>query len=303
MNISTPKRKGGPRQKRTKAPGGQQQVFNLDHWQQSFDVKAFNKLIEGQGVYVTHYRAIPDPTGMASIGDIHAVQSTRRSSDGFIYKEVGRLYVSFSNNTSDWNIEVEGMVKHDVSIVTPQMHYENCPDKPVLLAPYDRFYLEDIEMRVVATQYVEANTTGTDKLQYPATCVEHLIDADGKEYKESVDFSITPEGYIKWLTQNRPGYNPNTMKGTVYSIRYRYTPYFIVARLLHEVRVSQVTNPMTYQRTLERMPYQCMVIREHVLSDLNNDPNQDIMDQRYQSAPQVGGGSGPNDTGSVGGKL
>jgi hypothetical protein len=301
MNVGTPKRKGGPRQKRLKSPTGGQQVFKLDQWQQSFDVQAFNRLIEGQGVYVTHYRAIPDPTGMASIGDVHAVQSDKRSSDGFIYKEIGKLYLSFSNNTSDWNIEVEGMVKHDVSICTPQMQYENC-DKPVLLAPYDRFYLEDIEMRVVAMQYVEANTIGIDKLQYPATCVEHLIDADGKEYQENVDFSITAEGFIKWLTQNRPGYNPKTMKGTVYSIRYRYTPYFIVARLLHEVRVSQVTNPNTFQRTLERMPYQCMVIREHVLSDLNNDPNQDIMDIRYQNA-STGGFIGSDNNGSEGGKL
>lgn len=302
MNLKNPKRKGGPRPKRIKDSQGQQQVFNLDHWQQSFDVKAFDKLIESQGILVTHYRAIPDPTGMASIGDVHAVQSRRASSDGFLYKEVGKLYISFNNNSSNWDIDVTGMIKHDSAVCTPSLNYENC-DNPVLLAPYDRLFIEDIEMRTVTSQFVEANSTGVDKLQYPAVCVEHLVDSDGKEYKENVDFTITPEGFIKWLTQNRPGYNPDTMRGTVYSIRYRYTPYFVIARLLHEVRVSQVTNPVNYKRSLERMHYQVLVIREHVLSDVNNDPNQDIMDQRYQNAWPVGGALGPKGDGPDGGKL
>lgn len=300
--AGNPKRKGGPRQRRVVNAQGNQQIFQLDPWQQSFDVGAFDGLIGGQGILVTHYRALPDPSGMASIGDVHAVQSPRASSDGFIYKEVGKLFMSFTGNTSDWSVDVVGMTKHDVAVATPSKKYENC-DNPVLIAPYDRFYIEDIELRVIATQYVEANSTGTDKLQYPATCVEHLIDADGIEYKEDVHFKITEEGFIQWIDQQRPGFNEKTMRGTVYAIRYRYTPYFVAARLLHEVRVSQVTNPATFKRSLERLHYQVLLIREHVLSDINNDPNSDLMDQRFQHAPPVGGITGPSDGGPDGGKL
>lgn len=303
MNKSNPKRQGGPRGRASKPVGPMQQIFQLAEYQQSFDKNAFDQLIASQGVKVTHYRAIPDPTGMASLGDAHAVQSKRKSSDGFLYKEVGDLTLWFSSNTSDWQVEVEGMTKHDVAIVTSQLKYENCPDKDVILAPYDRFFLKDIEVRVVATQYVEANTTGTDKLQYPATCVEHLIDADGKEYSENTHFKITSEGFIQWLGQDRPGFNEKLGRGMVYAVRYRYTPYFVVARMLHEIRVSQVTDMMTLDRKLERMPFQALVIREHVLSDQNRDPNQDIMDQRFQLAPPVGGVTGPNDGSSDGGML
>jgi hypothetical protein len=280
-----------------------QQIFKLAEYQQSFDKDAFDQLIGSQGVKVTHFRAIPDPTGMAQIGDVHAVQAKRASSDGFLYREVGDLTLWFSSNTSDWNVEVEGMTKHDVAVVTSQLKYENCPDKEVILAPFDRFFLKDIEVRVIATQYVEANTTGVDKLQYQATCVEHLIDADGKEYKEGEHFQITPDGFIKWISQTRPGWNEKLMRGTVYAIRYRYTPYFIVARMLHEIRVSQITDPLTFERNLQRMPFQALVIREHVLSDQNRDPNQDLMDQRFQLAPPVDGVTGPNDSGSDGGML
>ncbi len=300
--ASNPKRRGGPRGRESKPTDAMQQIFKLAQYQQSFDVEAFEHLIKGQGVKVVHMRAIPDPSGMASIGDVHAVQSKRQSSDGFIYKEVGELTLWFSQSTSDWSVEVEGMTKHDAAVITSQLYYENC-NKEVLLAPYDRFYLKDIEVRVIATQYVEANTLGTDKLQYPATCVEHLIDADGKEYTEDKDFQITPEGFIKWISQNRPGFNEKLGRGTVYSIRYRYTPYFIVARMLHEIRVSQVTDPLTFDRKLQRLPFQALVIREHVLSDQNRDPHQHIMDQRFQAAPPVGGVTGPNDSGPDGGML
>lgn len=300
--MANPKRQGGPRSKSSKPLDGVQQIFQLAQYQQSFDKDAFDQLIASQGVKVIHYRAVPDPTGMASLGDVHAVQSKRQSSDGFLYKEVGELNLWFSSNTSDWNVEVEGMTKYDVAVVTCQLKYMNC-DKEVIIAPFDRFFLKDIEVRVVATQYVEANTTGIDKLQYPATCVEHLIDADGKEYKEDVDFQITPEGFIKWISQNRPGWNEKTMRGMVYAIRYRYTPYFVVARMLHEIRVSQITDMMTFDRTLQRMPFQALVVREHVLSDMNKDPNQNLMDQRFQQAPPVGGTTGPNDDSSDGGML
>lgn len=301
--AGNPPRRGGPRPRQAKPTSAMQQLFQLQHVQQSFDMAAFDQLISGQGVKVTHYRAIPDPSGMAALGDVHAVQSKRSSSDGFLYREVGDLTLWFSSNTSDWNVEVEGMTKHDAAVVTSQLRYDNCPDKDVILAPFDRFFLKDIEVRVVATQYVEANTTGTDKLQYPATCVEHLIDADGKEYTEGADFKITPEGFIQWTSQNRPGFNEKLHRGTVYAIRYRYTPYFVIARMLHEIRVSQVTDPATFERSLQRMPFQALVIREHVLSDQNRDPNQSIMDQRYQLPPPTDGVTGPNDGGSDGGKL
>jgi len=296
-----PKRQGGPRGRNSSEPEGNQLYFNFNKYQQSFDKDAFNALIRGQGVAVTHYRAMPDPSGMASRGDTHAAQSKRQSSDGFLYKAVGTMMVFFSNNTSEFNVQIEGMIKHDSAVITMPEKYEDL-EEDILIAPYDRLYIKDIEMRVVHTQYVESNTTGTDRLQYPATHVEWLTDSDGIEYKAGQHFEITEEGFIKWTSQERPGFNPKTLRGTIYAIRYRYTPYFIIARLLHEIRVSQVTDPATFERKLERMPYQALVIREHVLSDENRDPAQDIMDLRFQAAPPVGGVTGPNDP-SVGGAM
>jgi hypothetical protein len=268
--------------------------MQIQQAQQSFDKDAFDNLIRSQGVSVVHFRAIIDPTGMQSKGDTHASAKRRESSDGFIYKEVGTLKVFFSANTSNFDIHVEGMVKHDTAIMTLPTKYEDC-DAPVLIAPYDRFFLKDVEVRTVACQLVEANTTGLDILAYPATCIEHLLDADGIEYKEDTHFKISEDGNIQWISQQRPGFDVRVGRGKVYSIRYRYTPFFICARLLHEIRVSQVTDMATFDRKLERMPYQILVVREHVLHDKNRDPHSNLMDNRFQYAPSPAGALGTVD--------
>lgn len=287
-NKYNPRRKNPAKQRTPNKPEGTQQVFNLFEYQQSFDKDAFNALIKGQGVKVTHYRAIPDPTGMASIGDIHAVQSKRQSSDGYLYKEVGKMFATFLGNSSQWQVEVEGLIKSDTAVMTMPMEYIDCKNKAVIIGNNDRFYIDDIEVKVLAAHYVEASSTGVDKLQYPALCVQDLIDADGKDYKQGVHFELTKEGFVKWTSQERPGQNDKTGRGTVYSIVYEYIPYFVVVKLLHEIRVSQITDPMTGDRTLERMPYQVLVSRENVLSDQNKDPNRNMLDMRYQSAPKEG---------------
>ena len=162
-----------------------------------------------------------------------------------------------------------------------------------MLHPWDRFYIKDVEVRVINFQYMEASRTGVDRLQYPATTVEHLVDADGVEYKEGINFNINPDGNVEWIGQKRPGYDPERGKGKVYAIRYRYVPFFVVVRLIHEIRVSQVTDPANYQRYLERMPYSVQVAREHVFEDTNNDPEIPVIDQRFQTAPDPSGAMGP----------
>lgn len=283
-----PHASGGPTSRKPRAPAGDQLFFNMGHYQQSLDKNAFDNLIHSQGVRVVHMRAIPDPAGRANIGDNRAVHSPNVSSDGFIYREAGVMHAFFSNNSGNAEIHIEGMVKNDTAIITPPAYYDEC-DQPVLLAPYDRLFIKDVEIRIVNQQYMEASAAGIDRLQYPATCVEHLIDSDGIEYTEGQHFEITSDGHIKWTGQIRPGWDPVQQRGRVYSIRYRYIPYFVVARTLHEVRVTQVTDQVTFERKVERMPYQVLVVREHVLHDVNRDPDNPIIDNRLQYAPSVSG--------------
>lgn len=300
--------KGGPRNRRGRKPLGPQAPINLNEVQVSFDKEAFMHAIKTHGVYFVHYRSIPDATGMLSKGDSHAVGSgnLRSNSDGFIYEKVGEFRALFMLNSNYAQQFPEGHINFATAYVTVPETYEDCPKESVILAPYDRLYIKDIEARVVHRQYVEATSVGVDKLQYPATCVEFLRDANGVSYKQDVDFQITPEGHIKWLTQKRPGWNVTVNRGTVYSIRYRYTPFFIVARIIHEIRVANITDFSDFSndsRKLERMPYQIQVIRENVYYDTNLDPLNPVpVPERLVEQPEGQGYNKLTPSGSLGPK-
>jgi hypothetical protein len=286
----------GPRDRKPRQPDGQQRVLNLFKVQTSFDIAAFREFIQSQGIRVVHYRAVPDPTGKTARGDNRAVDSQgRRSSDGFIYEEAGIMQVLFYSNSEQESFVKEGAIEYSTAYMTLPDFYEDRPDCPVLVMPWDRFFLKDIEIRVAGRQEVESSVTGLDRLNFPATCVEHLRDANGVTYREKEHFEITPDGDIRWLGQVRPGWNPEQQRGTVYSVRYRYTPFFVCSRLLHEIRVSQVTNMSTYERTVERAPYQIEVVRENVFHDRNNADSavRPKDDPRFQGAPPSGGMLGP----------
>lgn len=293
----------GPRGRQGRKPQGLQQVMQATQNQVSFTAGAHDFLIRSHGVRLVHLRAVPDPRGMTSKGDNHAVGGGgQRSQDGFIYKEVGILRAFFSNNSDNVSQEAVGQMVGAAAYLTLPEFYESesgeTLKEPVLVHPYDRFYLRDIETRVVTHEFVESNSTGIDRLAYPATCVEHLIDADGIEYCEGIDFKITEGlsdngGNIQWLGQKRPGWNTEIGKGKVYSIRYRYTPFFIVNRIIHEIRIAHITDLATNNREVRRMPYEVQVLREFVFKDRNRDINKVNDDPRYESAPSSGGALGP----------
>ena len=282
----------GPRKRQPNKPEGSQIGLNFVEYQISFDAAAFDNFIRSQGVKLIHYRAIPDPTGMINRGDTHAVDATRRSSDGFVYKKAGECYSLFSSNSQNFNIEVEGTISAASAYLTLPRTY-SCNGEPILIHPWDRFYIKDIEVRVINFQYMETSRSGLDRLQYPATCVEHLVDADGIQYEPGVDFEINSDGNIVWTGQKRPGYDPQRGKGKIYAIRYRYVPFFVAVQLIHEIRVAQVSDPNDFNRYLERLPYNIHVVREHVFQDTNRDPDVPVIDQRLQTAPAPSGNLGP----------
>lgn len=291
--------KNGPRTRTDRPLEGTQSIIELTRAQVSFDAEEFDHLIKTHGIKIIHQRALPDPRGMASRGDNRDALNLRpRDSDGYIYKNVGELYAWFHNNTKDTRMEDLGDLAFSSAYITVTRYYDGTTE-PVTLTAWDRFYLSDIEVYVCSLQYMEASSTGIDRLQFPATKIIDLIDANGQEYSQDKDFILTEEGWIKWTGQRRPGYNPSLGKETVYSVRYHYTPFFIVDKILHEIRVTNVTDPITRKRTLERMPYEVLVMRENLFMDKNRtDPLRPYSgdDPRLQPAPNQYSGIYPEYT-------
>ena len=251
--------------------------------QQSFDKAAFANLLKDQGVRFRHLRAIPDPTLLADRGDNRRL-GPNSDSDGFLYRQVGCFFGSMQANTKDVEYAVEGNIDQSQAYLTPDMFYED-GKTAVILNPWDRLELEDIELRVTTSQLISTSGLKTDRAQFPIICVEHLIGSDGFDYQEGTHFKVTPQGEIEWTSQTRPSYNPNTGQGDVYAIRFTYKPYWVIRRLLHEIRVAQITDPMTGQRYIERLPYQCVIARESVFKDKAQTGLAPLEDPRYSDLP------------------
>ena len=295
----------GNRKRAPRKPEGPQLIINEVDYQISFDVDAFDSFIKSQGIWVTHQRAVPDPRGMTSVGDNRDVLNIRPSdSDGYIYRDAGRMQVLFTVNSKNIAASDLGDMAFSTAYMTMPRFYDETGEE-VVLHSWDRLYLNDIEIKVTTTQYVEANKKGVDRLRYPAVKVTDVVDANGISYQQGKEFDLDVDGNIVWKGQKRPGWNTEVNKGVVYSVRYLYTPFFIVNRHLHEIRVSQVTKPgdFSQSRFLERMPYQVQVVRENAFLDNKHSEEVSGPDPRRQQPPTSGSGLGPKGLPSVGGTL
>lgn len=284
------KTRNGPRPSESAPVDGQQINLNLGAYQVSFDKDAFDHDIRTHGIRLIHQRAIPDPRGMASRGDNRDVLDIRpRDSDGYIYKNAGEVTAFFSNNSKDTRVQDIGDVAFSTAYLTFPRFYDES-EKPIYVFQNDRFYVADIELKVMGKQYVESTVTGVDRLQYPAVEVLEIVDANGVWYDHE-DFKITEDGDIKWVSQKRPGFNLEVGKGTVYSIVYLYTPFFVVDRILHEIRLAKITDPFTIEdgRRTVRMPYQALVLRENLFREkYNNNQANSQFDARLINRPANG---------------
>lgn len=275
---------------RSKKPTvGSQYIAGFPSAQISFDTNAFDEAIRSQGITLVHWRAMRNPTGMTDKYDIRRpnetiIQDGFDISNGFIYEKAGEVTVLFTANSAQVNTHepVGLMDPSSVSVTFPRC-YDNSNER-VMAVPFDRFFLKDCESQVVTWEVVTASGTGIDRLQYPAVFVESVIDSHLKKRFLGEDFDIV-DGNIKWRPGKGIDMNVDIGKPGVYTIRYRYQAHWYLKQLIHEIRVAQVTDPMTYDRIVERMPYSAILSREYVfLADRRSENSNDPRDARVPSS-------------------
>jgi hypothetical protein len=157
----------------------------------------------------------------------------------------------------------------------PRYYNENATadGEEIHLAPGDRVFIKDLEVLVSNYQRMQYNPGDLDRAQFPISSVSHLVDSRNKEYKCGYHFKIQ-DGHIKWVDgRDNPGIDPETGKGRIYSIRYKYNAHWYITDIPNEVRVIQGTEGD--QRFPQRMPYSAIIQREYVYYNQNNDVNKD----------------------------
>lgn len=250
---------------------GEINTFDLPNRTSSaFDIDAFDEAIAAHGAKFVHYRAVDNPVGMVDRFDSRRPDDDHAgASNGQIYIEAGHFSALFTGNSKEAKSQEGSLLDAATAQLTPTRNYCGS-EEAVSLMPLDRLYLQECSIVVPAKQFVEAHDSGRDRLRFPATRVVACVDARNTRYIEGRDFTLV-DGSIVWGSGARPGTNPENGRGTIYSVRYMYRPYWYIHRLLHEIRVSQVENMLTGNRETARMQQSCMVQREYIFENEQKD--------------------------------
>ncbi len=253
---------------RTEIPGGSAIEF---------DVRAFDNLVKSQGVLLEHWRAMRCPVGV-----IDRYDSLRRPhehhencSNGMIYTFAGTFQGVFTGNNLSNKADATGNLdSSSAQIIVPRFYTKDdgTDGERIYPAPYDRFYYADANILVPNWEVMEAHITGQERLAFPAEQVFELIDARGVRYQEGVEYNLV-KGNVVWRGQNQPGQDMDSGKGRVYSLRYLYRPFWYVSRMLHEIRVTSITNDVTGERVTEMVNKLLSAQREYIFLNEENDSN------------------------------
>lgn len=257
----------------------------LPHAAISFDVDAFDHALRSHGVTFVHFRAMRCPVGMIDEHDIRRPHEDHSGcSNGFLYTKAGEITCLFTGNSNSPMQSDMGIADGSTVSVTLPRYYD-ASTVPVYIAPFDRLYLAEENIVVVNWQLFKHSLTTPDKLNFPVVTVQDLVDSKNQRYQPPDDFEVR-EGRIGWLSNNRPGLDPETGNGLVCSIRYTYRPYWYVKSLVHEVRVSQAPNQITGTREVKRMPQAVVLQREYVFEKEDRDEKAvDPLSPRQVKAP------------------
>jgi len=225
----------------------------------------FLDAIADNGVRLVHFKATPCPVGQVDQYDPRKAHEDHSGcSNGFLYDRAGTLTGLFMGSSNSTQLITTGIYDGSTVQVTFPITYDDSDDS-VIIAPYDRIFLDEPQGYVVGQQRFTANMRGVDALQFPIEKVEMLVDSSGKRYHQGQDFTIT-DGCIRWTGVDRPG------TGVVCSVRYLYLPFWYVGRMVHEVRVAMNADPISGVRSIERYPYQAVLHRENFGRDKQSEP-------------------------------
>lgn len=239
----------------------------------SFDVDAFDELIQTHGVRLVHYQATRCPVGLQELGDLQRAHDDHEGcSNGFLYTPIGIIRAFSSGNSKHKNASELGFWDGSTIQASFERFYacdcngSDCGDKRLYVAPFDRFFLEEKNILVPTWQLFAHHQTGHDRLKYPVEQVEQLVDSRGERYQQDLDFRVV-NGQLLWTGPGLSGRRPTDLTvtsdtGVICSVRYLYRPWWYVGQLVHEIRVSQVTG--TDGREVSRLPQLAVLHREYV---------------------------------------
>lgn len=226
----------------------------------------FSEMIQNKGILFTHSKAVPCPNIQDVESRIHVAHCEHPDCwNGTLYVQPKKVWGYFNNDQLNKLFEVQGEYNENIAIITMSATYEDGTECD--LAMFDWLVAEEYTKR--AYELVEANPLGIDRLKYYAIDT-HVVRTHDREFTKDVDYVIQ-DGKIKWISNNRPGYNQQLNRGEIYTIGYYIRPAFYVHHVMKELRASQVFDPMTGEKVAVRFPQHIMCVRELLYPEVKDD--------------------------------
>lgn len=259
----------------------------------SLDMEAQDQLVRSHGVKLTHLAMAYCVEGSISPDDIRPHEDHSTCSGGMKFYEVGEVegWIHSNSNQADWRDY--GIQDGSTMLCTVPRFYDKRVDGqgcecPIVFQVMDRLYIAGNPVTVSNAQKFEHHQSGIDRMVFPVVSVQRLEDSRGKVYRPGVDFDVVG-GNIAWRPGKAPGYDAVLGRGITCSIRYQYTPYYSVSRIIHEVRVTKDIDPVTGEEKLVRGPFELELTREWVFQDEDRAEGNKNATVRDVPAPRRGG--------------
>lgn len=245
-----------PKIPKIKMPGTSQFQLKTPVPNVTLNPEGFEEFIKSQGIRMIHKRPVPCP----NVRDINASDhspSCNLCFNGYLYYDQSSFTGAFMGNSLNRRFGAEGTWDQDeATVIIPLRDTEG---NSLDVQYFDQLEVPDFTVRYY--QRVEHTQLGIDRPQFKVLSIDFVVDAHGKLYKPGVDVAPDEHGRIKWLGSNRPGYDPVTGRGVVYSINYYTAPTFSVVAMPHQLRAAQTKDPAGGANIQAKFP-QLVVVRK-----------------------------------------
>lgn len=222
-----------PKPPGTKMPGMSAFQMRPPLLETTLNPEMFQKQITTQGVRMIHSRPVPCPY----VRDVYTPDHSPACNlcyNGFVYYDQREFVGLFQGNDFSKQFGMNGTFDIDnAQIIVP---VQDSKGDIMDIQYFDQLLIPDFTVRYF--QRIEHSQSGIDRAQFPVFEIDFVLDARGKRYQPGIDL-VVENGRIKWISQNRPGYDAQLNRGVIYSINYYTRPVFTVIAIPHQLRMVQ----------------------------------------------------------------
>lgn len=245
---------GGPKKPQPKPPGWNTKTQTLVPAQHKsgrvdLDPAQFEKLLEEKGVRVKVFRTTFCPNVKSIDGAEHNIDCELCNGSGWLDVHPLCTIAFIQNQGLEKMPFVEGMVDGNSVAATFPAGVELQYFTLVQLMDFTEPFF----------QRIKRQEGDVDVLKYKACNVNVLIDSRGKEYYQENDFTLDPNGSIRWKENKGP--NP----GDIYSVHYESAVQFRAVKAMHTNRFTQVFSKAEGAALHVKLPEQWLLQKEFLV--------------------------------------